>query len=60
MGADARNGVVPDRVRVCNLCGMQRTDAAQDVKKNEEVATEIHLGVKNVCMKNCAKILFFY
>lgn len=43
MGADARDGVVPDGILVRNLYGMQRTDAAQDVKKSEEVATEIHL-----------------
>ena len=40
------DGIVPDGVRACNLYGMQRTDAAQDVKKDEEVATENHLLVK--------------
>lgn len=46
MSTDASDGIVPDGVRACNLYGMQRTDAAQDVKKDEEVATENHLLVK--------------
>lgn len=46
VSTDASDGIVPDGVRACNLYGMQRTDAAQDVKKDEEVATENHLLVK--------------